>query len=162
MLPELAPEMDAIADESERQPSRPTDPCYAAPSDPLDCWAVFKVITDAGLKCGMTLRPTKLTRNPLWKAPETHPYKYFQKQLTFGGYIPNGYSGKAPLGSANWTADVKTTADIIIHKAKCKRIQLGARAFANLKSLVMSDAYNRWGCDMFYVRILRAISLSGF
>ena len=25
MLPELAPEMDAIADESERQPSRPTD-----------------------------------------------------------------------------------------------------------------------------------------
>ena len=89
---------------------------------------MFKVITDAGLKCGMTLRPTKLTRNPLWKAPETHPFKYFQKQLTFGGYIPNGYSGKVPLGSANWTADVKTTADIIIHKAKCKRIELRARA----------------------------------
>ena len=76
----------------------------------------------------MTLRPTKLTRNPLWKAPETHPFKYFQKQLTFGGYIPNGYSGKVPLGSANWTADVKTTADTIIHKAKCKRIELRAHA----------------------------------
>ena len=121
---------------------------------------MFKVITDAGLKCGMTLRPTKLTRNPLWKPPETHPYKYFQKQLTFGGYIPNGYSGKAPLGSANWTADVKTTADIIIHKAKCKRIELFVPVrLANLNCHVTSDAYNRWGCDMFYVR---AGSLSGF
>jgi len=92
---------------------------------------VFKVITDAGLKCGMTLRPTKLTRNPLWNTTlpaDCPPFKYFQKQLTFGGYIPNGYSGKVPLGSANWTADVKTTADIIIHKAKCKRIELRAHA----------------------------------
>ena len=131
MLPELAPEMDAIADESERQPSRPTDPCYAARLIPLDCWTVFKVITDAGLKCGMTLRPTKLTRNPLWNTTlpaDCPPFKYYQKQLTFGGYMPNGYSGKVPLGSANWTADVKTTADIIIHKAKCKRIELRAHA----------------------------------
>ena len=92
---------------------------------------MFKVITDAGLKCGMTLRPTKLTRNPLWNTTlpaDCPPFKYYQKQLTFGGYMPNGYSGKVPLGSASWTADVKTTADIIIHKAKCKRIELRAHA----------------------------------
>lgn len=40
-------------------------------------------------------------------------------------------AGWAPRGSQNWTHDVKYTAANIIRKAKY--------------------AYNRWGCDMFYV-----------
>lgn len=52
MLATLAPEMDAIADK------------------------MFKLITDAGLKCGVTLRPQQLTQNPAWKPGEIHPFKY--------------------------------------------------------------------------------------
>jgi hypothetical protein len=57
MLTELAPEMDKIADQ------------------------LFKMITNAGLKCGVTLRPQKLTQNPAWKPGQIHPFKYFQKDL---------------------------------------------------------------------------------
>jgi hypothetical protein len=57
MLAALAPEMDAIADK------------------------MFKLITDVGLKCGVTLRPQQLTQNPAWKPDQIHPFKYYQKDL---------------------------------------------------------------------------------
>ena len=37
---------------------------------------MFKVITSAGLKCGMTLRPQVLTISPDWNPPATKPFKY--------------------------------------------------------------------------------------
>jgi hypothetical protein len=58
LLPELAPEMDAIADE----------------------W--FKLFTNAGLRVGITVRPEELTRHPQYDAtapPNQTPFKYYQR-----------------------------------------------------------------------------------
>jgi hypothetical protein len=80
-LPELAPEMDAIADK------------------------LFKIVTDAGLKCGTCLRPQNYSINPAWKVGmplNKWPFKYQQAELDH----PDG------------SVDVKATAALLIKKAK--------------------------------------------
>jgi len=64
LLPVLAPEMDAIADE------------------------LFKMVTDAGMRVGCTLRPQIITQDPAWNAsvaPDARPERYFQREL----FLPN-------------------------------------------------------------------------
>ena len=59
-----APEMDGVADE------------------------LFKIITDAGMQCGMTVRPQNLTINPNWKPsqrPNQSPFKYMQQVHIYVG-----------------------------------------------------------------------------
>lgn len=68
MLPELAPEMDKIADE------------------------LFGIITRAGIRAGVTLRPQIITKNSNWNAsvpPDRAPYPYYQKKLLLSDGQPD-------------------------------------------------------------------------
>ena len=70
MLPILAPEMDAIADE------------------------IMKMVTGAGLKVGFTLRPQKLTQRPGWNAsqpPGFYPPRWHQHDF----YLPDNSTDTA-------------------------------------------------------------------
>jgi len=60
LLAAHAPEMDAAADD------------------------MFRLITGAGLRCGMTLRPQQWTQNPEWNPqmpPDRPPFRYTQRNL---------------------------------------------------------------------------------
>eukprot|EP00041_Stephanoeca_diplocostata_P021254 m.490588 g.490588 ORF g.490588 m.490588 type:complete len:611 (+) comp21780_c0_seq1:250-2082(+) len=57
MLPQIAPEMDAIADD------------------------YFKVFADAGLRVGVCIRPQQLTRNPKYDPSDPKSHEWYQKEL---------------------------------------------------------------------------------
>ena len=66
---------------------------------------LFKIVTGAGLKCGLCLRPQNYSLNPAWVAgspPNRFPYKYQQ----------------AELDHADGSLDVDATAHLLINKAK--------------------------------------------
>lgn len=68
MLPVLAPEMDTIADE------------------------LFAMITSAGIRAGVTLRPQIITPNPNWNSscpPNRPPWPYYQKKLLLPNKQPD-------------------------------------------------------------------------
>eukprot|EP00035_Acanthoeca_spectabilis_P019240 m.417778 g.417778 ORF g.417778 m.417778 type:complete len:613 (-) comp16834_c0_seq42:205-2043(-) len=68
MLPVLAPEMDTIADE------------------------LFAMITSAGIRAGVTLRPQIITPNPNWNSscpPNRPPWPYYQKKLLLPNEQPD-------------------------------------------------------------------------
>lgn len=101
ILSTIAPEMDEIADE------------------------VFKLITDAGLSLGITLRPQQIVQNPDWKEfvkpgkrmpPVGPPWKWIQQDIV--------------LAHDNETLDYDAIADNLIAKA--------------------SYANKRWNATMFY------------
>lgn len=91
-LPTLAPEMDAAADD------------------------MFKLITGAGLQCGLTLRPQQWTQNEHWNAslsPMQRPFRYRQQTL---------------LRPDN-TSDVDAVASMLIDKAGYAYKRWGCRMF---------------------------------
>ena len=68
MLPVLAPEMDKIADE------------------------LFAMITSAGIRAGVTLRPQIITPDPSWNSsvpPNRPPWPYYQKKLLLPNKQPD-------------------------------------------------------------------------
>ena len=68
MLPTLAPEMDKIADE------------------------LFGMITSAGIRAGLTLRPQIITPTPGWNAsvpPNRPPWPFYQKKLLLPNKQPD-------------------------------------------------------------------------
>ena len=92
MLPILAPEMDAIADE------------------------LVKMVTDAGLGVGFTLRPQKLTQNAGWNAsqpPWFQPQRWHQHDF----FLPDNSS------------DVAGYANCLIAKVNYAKTRWGARMF---------------------------------
>ena len=92
LLATLSPEMDNAADD------------------------MFKLITDAGLKCGMTLRPQQWTQNPKWsptQSPMQTPFRYFQHNL---------------LTADNYS-DVQAVANLLIQKASYANKRWGCTMF---------------------------------
>lgn len=93
LLPTLAPEMDGVADR------------------------LFKLITDSGLQCGMTLRPQAFTQNPLWNSsipPMEHPFKYFQKHI---------------VNPKDNSSDIDAIAQLIIDKASYAYKRWGCKLY---------------------------------
>jgi len=97
MLMELAPEMDAVADR------------------------LFRLVTDAGLKCGVTLRPQQLTLTPGWK-PGDKGFKYYQRNL---------------LNPDN-TSDVDAVAALLVRKASYAFKRWGCTMFYTDTTCVIS------------------------
>ena len=73
---------------------------------------MFKIITDAGLKCGVTLRPQQLTLTPGWK-PGDKGFKYYQQNL----YNPDN------------TSDVDAVAALLVRKASYAYKRWGCTMF---------------------------------
>jgi hypothetical protein len=91
LLPTLAPEMDKIADE------------------------LFGMITSAGIRAGLTLRPQIITPTPGWNAsvpPNRPPWPYYQKKLLLANGEPDedaitaNLLRKANYAIKRWNASV--------------------------------------------------------
>ena len=98
---------------------------------------LFKIITSAGMQCGMTIRPQNLTINPDWKPsqrPNQPPFKYMQQDHLMPDQDCEKYgptAGKDCSVAGGIELDIDATAEVLIRKARY--------------------AYQRWKCTFFYV-----------